>query len=117
MSTPIKEWSAYQTAIFDFVQNDSRNGIVEAVAGSGKSATIKKAFTYVKGDAVVLATIHKSKGLEAPRVFWLGRAECPAKWAKQDWQKEQERNLCYVATTRAQEELHMIELAGGVTWI
>lgn len=65
-----------------------------------------------KADAVILATIHKSKGLEAPRVFWLGRAECPAKWAKQDWQKEQERNLCYVATTRAQEELHMIELAG-----
>lgn len=65
-----------------------------------------------KADAVVLATIHKSKGLEAPRVFWLGRAECPAKWAKQEWQKQQELNLCYVAATRAQEELHMIELAG-----
>lgn len=65
-----------------------------------------------KDGAVVLATIHKSKGLEAPRVWWLGRAECPAKWARQQWQKEQELNLCYVATTRAQEELHLCELAG-----
>ena len=66
-----------------------------------------------KADAVVLATIHKSKGLEAPRVYWLNRSECPAKWARQDWQKEQEVNLCYVATTRAQEELHLIELKGS----
>lgn len=65
-----------------------------------------------KADAVILATIHKSKGLEASRVWWLNRSECPAKWAKQDWQKEQELNLCYVAATRAEDELHMIELAG-----
>lgn len=63
-----------------------------------------------KDRAVKLATIHKSKGLEAPRVFWLGRSECPAKWARQDWQKQQEINLCYVATTRAQEALYTIEL-------
>lgn len=63
-----------------------------------------------KSVAVKFATIHKSKGLEAPRVFWLGRAECPARWAKQDWQKQQEINLCYVAATRAQQELYTIEL-------
>jgi DNA helicase-2/ATP-dependent DNA helicase PcrA len=63
-----------------------------------------------KGQAVIFATIHKSKGLEAPRVFWLGRAECPAKWARMDWQRQQEINLCYVATTRAMEELYTLEL-------
>lgn len=63
-----------------------------------------------KSQAVTFATIHKSKGLEAPRVFWLGRKECPAKWAKQDWQKQQEVNLCYVAATRAMRELYTIEL-------
>lgn len=66
-----------------------------------------------KTKAVKFATIHKSKGLEAPRVFWLGRSECPAKWARQDWQKQQEINLCYVAATRAQRELYTIELKEG----
>ena len=60
-------------------------------------------------NAVTLATIHKSKGLEAKRVFWLDSSRCPSKWAKQDWQIQQEMNLCYVAVTRAQQELIMIE--------
>jgi superfamily I DNA/RNA helicase len=58
---------------------------------------------------VTLATIHKSKGLEADRVYWLNASQCPAQWAKQDWQKQQERNLCYVAATRAKRELVLIE--------
>lgn len=60
-------------------------------------------------NAVVLGTIHKAKGLESRRVFWLNSSGCPSKWAKQEWQQAQERNLCYVATTRAQEELVLIE--------
>lgn len=55
--------------------------------------------------ATTLATIHKSKGLEADRVVWLGRELCPSRWAKQDWQRQQERNLCYVAATRAKSTL------------
>lgn len=66
-----------------------------------------------KANAVILATIHKSKGLEADRVFWLGRGDCPAQWAKQPWQKQQEVNLCYVATTRAKKELYFIEETRG----
>lgn len=55
---------------------------------------------------LVLSTIHKSKGREFPRVYWLDRAgTCPSPWARRDWQIEQEWNLCYVAATRAQEEL------------
>lgn len=64
-----------------------------------------------KVGAVKLSTIHKSKGLEASRVFWLNRSACPSRWARQDWQKQQEENLCYVATTRAIHELHLIEEA------
>lgn len=62
-----------------------------------------------KANAVILATIHKAKGLEADRVYWLNHHKCPAMWAKQDWQRDQERNLCYVATTRAKRELVLIE--------
>jgi len=55
---------------------------------------------------VVLSSVHKSKGLEWPVVHILGRGEImPSPRAKQDWQVEQEINLCYVAVTRAQEVL------------
>lgn len=71
-------------------------------------ALIEQLFSDVtKG--VVLATIHKAKGLEAERVYWLNSSQCPAKWARQEWQQQQERNLCYVAVTRAKSELYMIE--------
>lgn len=71
-------------------------------------AVIDKLF----GDAtnvVTLCTIHKSKGLEADRVFWLNSSMCPAPWARQPWQVQQEQNLCYVATTRAKKSLFLIE--------
>lgn len=61
-----------------------------------------------KANAVTLATIHKAKGLEAKRVFWLNHA-AKFKWARMDWQQKQEDNLRYVATTRAQESLFLIE--------
>jgi DNA helicase II / ATP-dependent DNA helicase PcrA len=62
-----------------------------------------------KVGATILATIHKAKGLEADRVYWLNSSKCPAAWARQPWQQEQERNLCYVAVTRAKSELMLIE--------
>jgi len=62
-----------------------------------------------KLNSVMLATIHKSKGLEAHKVFWLNSSKCPSKWAEKEWEKKQEINLCYVATTRAKETLVLIE--------
>jgi len=63
-----------------------------------------------KGRAVIFCTGHKSKGLEAKRVFWLGRSECPAPWARKPWQQQQEINLCYVIGTRAISELYFMEV-------
>lgn len=60
-------------------------------------------------DAVTLCSIHKSKGLEAKRVWWLNPSQCPSKYAKKPWQQQQERNLCYVAATRAKTDLLLIE--------
>lgn len=59
-------------------------------------------------DVVLFSSIHKSKGREWNRVFWLQTG--PSGYAKMDWEKEQERNLCYVATTRAKAELINIPL-------
>lgn len=64
---------------------------------------------HPNANAVTLATIHKSKGLEAERVYWLNRSKCPAKWAEKEWEHQQEDNLCYVAATRAKRELYFLE--------
>lgn len=60
-----------------------------------------------KTKAIKFATIHKSKGLEAKRVFWLD-FDYSFNWIKKDWMKEQENNLRYVAITRAKNELYLI---------
>ncbi len=57
-----------------------------------------------------LATVHKAKGLEAPRVFILNPDGMPSRWARQEWQIQQERNLQYVAVTRALETLVYLPL-------
>lgn len=59
--------------------------------------------------SLTLSTVHKAKGREWDRVFVLGRYEfMPSKWARQDWQMEQEENLIYVAYTRAKSELFLV---------
>ncbi|GHV06634.1 DNA helicase [Clostridia bacterium] len=61
-------------------------------------------------DAVVLMTIHSSKGLEFPHVFLIGMEEglFPGNRAIGDPEEiEEERRLCYVAITRAREQLHI----------
>lgn len=60
-------------------------------------------------NAVLLSTIHKAKGLESETVFWLNSGKGIPKWARQEWQIDQEKNLCYVATTRAMDTLVLIE--------
>jgi superfamily I DNA/RNA helicase len=56
-------------------------------------------------EGIMLMTIHKSKGLENDRIFFLCPELIPSKYATQPWQFEQERNLKYVAITRAKSEL------------
>lgn len=58
----------------------------------------------------VLATYHRSKGREWPRVIlWEHNTRCPSRAAKQPWQRQQEANLAYVAITRAQETLVYVD--------
>jgi superfamily I DNA/RNA helicase len=60
----------------------------------------------VAGNTVLLSTIHKSKGREWPRVYWL-QTGAP-KWIRKDWEHQQEVNLNYVAATRAMSELYLV---------
>lgn len=59
-----------------------------------------------------LCTCHRSKGREWKRVFILGYdSYMPSKYARQQWQLDQEYNLKYVAVTRAMEELVLVQVA------
>jgi DNA helicase-2/ATP-dependent DNA helicase PcrA len=59
-----------------------------------------------KQRCILLSSVHKSKGLEWPRVYLLGRSDyMPFFKAEMEWEQEQEQNLIYVAITRAKHEL------------
>ena len=68
-------------------------------------------------EAVKLMTIHASKGLEFPVVFIIGFSEgiFPSSRTIEERKKlglEEERRLCYVAITRAQETLYLMDSEG-----
>ena len=46
--------STFQKDIFDFVLNDSRNAVVSAVAGSGKTTTLLKSLELISDENSVL---------------------------------------------------------------
>ena len=74
-------------------------------------AKIASVFTDDKNaPGVRLSSIHKAKGLEAHRVYFLmpKGGECPHPMAKSAWQREQEVNLLYVGITRAIEVLTFV---------
>ena len=66
---------------------------------------------YQEGDdAVVMMTMHSAKGLEFPNVFLVGFEDglFPGMRAIGDHEEmEEERRLCYVAITRAKENLYI----------
>lgn len=62
---------------------------------------------FEQGRGVCLSTVHKAKGLEADRCYLLDYPlfDLFAAKQRQPWQFEQERNIKYVAVTRAKQEL------------
>lgn len=62
-------------------------------------------FTDEENDGIVLSTIHKSKGLEADRVFFLNENLIPSPRATTPGALYSEKCLRFVAITRARHEL------------
>lgn len=66
--------------------------------------------TNGESKGVTLSTVHKAKGREWPNVYILGyRTMMPSKCARLEWQQIQERNIIYVAMTRAQNKLILVD--------
>jgi superfamily I DNA/RNA helicase len=109
-----KETNAYSVA-------KERIEVVEMLAkGCGDPQDvidkIAKIFDDNQKGGIVLSTIHKSKGLEADRVLIIHPEKMPSKYATQDWEKEQEENLRYVAYTRAKSYLGFIDATKFDAW-
>jgi len=86
--------------ILDQCRKEGKHTVADAVAH------VDSIFGENVNNVMVLSSIHKAKGREWSNVFWLDRqGTCPNKWARQEWQMGQENNLCYVASTRAMENL------------
>jgi superfamily I DNA/RNA helicase len=83
--------------------------VINCLSGEVQSVDeLKKLIKGIFSDEVkgiILSTIHKAKGLENDRIFFLAPELIPSKYATQPWQYEQEQNLFYVAVTRAKHEL------------
>lgn len=75
---------------------------------SGSFLALKQKIKNIFSDdktGIILSTIHKSKGLEAKRVFFLNPELIPSKFAKTPKALYAEDCLKFVAITRAKEEL------------
>jgi DNA helicase II / ATP-dependent DNA helicase PcrA len=95
------------TAQYDRTAEDgpTLGGFLENVALAADTDALVES-----GDAVTLMTLHSSKGLEFPVVFLMGMEEGVFPHSRSfgnETELEEERRLCYVGMTRAQEELHL----------
>jgi superfamily I DNA/RNA helicase len=95
-------------AIYQASVSAGRRGVEEM------KAFIKELFSD-KEEAITLSSIHKAKGLEADRVGLLRPDLLPHPKADTPAQLEQERNLAYVAITRARQELYIAGWMGFET--
>lgn len=91
--------------------------VIQEIAGEETDARIVIAkinsiFTNDENnDGIILSSAHKSKGLEADRVFLINNDKMPLSFPNMKaWEIEQEKNLEYVAITRAKSLLSYVPL-------
>src|SRR6266853_893037 len=95
----------------DRVQNlQDKHDMLEIFCTNACSLYIQDVCMYIQGlfkegKGIQLSTVHKSKGLEADRVMILCKDLMPHPLASKEWELIQERNIEYVAVTRAKHEL------------
>lgn len=91
-------------------------GLICPVCGKHYDEGVRECFSkdhkgtaLVKPEGTLLSSIHRAKGLEAPRVFLIHPELLPHPMARTAWARGQEENLEYVAKTRAIESLVIVE--------
>ena len=95
-------------AVTEYQKDDSNPtlaGFLEKVASASTSTDEED-----KSDKITMMTLHRAKGLEFPIVFMVGMEEgLLPYWRSCDTEAEleEERRLCYVGITRAEEQLYL----------
>ena len=100
----------FKSSIINYIQNAENFDLMPSLSGFLEEVSL---FTDIEqydpsADAVVLMTIHSAKGLEFPSVFLTGLEYnlFPSVQSQSEENGiEEERRLCYVAMTRAKEQL------------
>lgn len=128
LSIKIKQWAESEIEKNKVKGNDSRCQVIDDQAKtlevfidhcdssdpiSVLVDKIRSLFSDTEGEQKVLtlSTIHKAKGKEWDRVFALGMdTYSPSKWARKEWEMEQEDNLCYVQVTRSRVHLTLVNV-------
>ena len=80
----------------------------------GKIALFTNLDVTEKRESVKLMTVHTAKGLEYPYVFVVSLNEgiFPSARVRSRQEMEEERRLCYVAFTRARDNLFLVDAEG-----
>lgn len=95
-----------------------RRDVIAAVADACESndvAELRTRLTHLFSDntdrasVVTLSTIHRAKGAEADRVWWIDRQRLSLdKNFKHEWRREEEKSIIFVGSTRSRRELRFV---------
>jgi len=95
-----------------------RRDVIAAVADACESndvAELRTKLTHLFSDntdrasVVTLSTIHRAKGAEADRVWWIDRQQLSLdKNFKHEWRREEEKSIIFVGSTRSRRELRFV---------
>lgn len=102
-----RDRQAVIVAVADGYDGDDVAGLqaeLEALFGDGED----------RGSVVTLSTVHKFKGGEADRVWWLDhhKPDPESRGYKQEWQRVEAGHIRFVALTRARRELRFFRSEG-----
>lgn len=95
-----------------------RRDVIAAVADACESndvAELRDRLQHLFSDntdrasVVTLSTIHRAKGAEADRVWWIDRQRLSLdKNFKHEWRREEEKSIIFVGSTRSRRELRFV---------
>ena len=120
-TSKIRDMVATCEAIVSNALEDGYEKVTDVIGQYKKTkrvgGTIEK-FMYMKtqdpdrqgASRIELSSIHQAKGTEADNVIIWGWSMMPSVHAKSEWELIQERNLRYVAVTRAKKKLLLVDI-------
>ncbi|MDY6065934.1 MAG: UvrD-helicase domain-containing protein [Finegoldia sp.] len=106
--TRLENIDEYLSSLYEYVEKYPEDDLAGYLESNSLMSDLDKTDDNKTG--VSMMTIHAAKGLEFPIIFFTGLEEGTIP-SKMDGDVEEERRLCYVAITRAEDKLYMTSAA------